>query len=303
MRAISPSRIILAIVLTAAAALPGCGMIAGFKARGQQTITAAHIASSAVHVTTLNGSVQISADAAARDVLILATITASGESQEDADRRLGLVQVNAQRLADGTLDVSSTFPDGRRSNDSCSLDITLPDATAAVVETSNGSVTLVGLNGDANVHTSNGSIRVEHQRGAVNARTSNGRIVVLQAGDSVDVQTSNGSVELDGFAGSATVKTSNGKVTCRAGSLSTGPMNIHTSNGSITFVAPSTLGGTIEISTSNGGIAVSGANDVEGTKKHRTVRLSDSGPASLIETSNGQVTITIEPAHADSPDR
>jgi len=303
MRTMSPSRIILVALLTAAAALPGCGMMVGYKAKGQQTLTAAHRAGSAIHVTTQNGSVQIAADAASRDVVIRAAITASGDSQEEAERRLGLVQVNAQRLPDGTLDISSTFPDGRRSDDSCSLDITLPDASGAVIETSNGAVTLIGLAGDAEVHTSNGSIRVERQQGAVNARTSNGRIAVLHAGDSVDLQTSNGSVELDGYAGSAMVKTSNGKVTCRTDAPSAGPITIHTSNGSITLVVPRSLGGAIEASTSNGGVTVSGADDVRGSKKHRTVRLSGSGATSVLETSNGQVTITIEHADAGSPNR
>ncbi len=303
MRVISPRRIVLAAVLSAVAALPGCGTLVGFRAKGQQTLTAPHIADSGIHVTTQNGSVQITADAAASEVVILANITASGDTQQDADRRLALVQVSAQRLTDGTLDVSSTFPDGWRSNDSCALNITLPEAHGVVIDTSNGPVTLVGLAGDAKVVTSNGSIRVERQNGAINAQTSNGRIVIVQAGDAVEAQTSNGSVDIDGFALSARVKTSNGSVTCRADEGSAGPVTIHTSNGSVNLVVPASMPGVIDASTSNGGITVVGAADVVGDKQHRSVRLSQSGPNSLIDTSNGRITITVEPADGVTPDR
>lgn len=303
MRASSRSQFILSALLMVLPTLPGCGTLIAFKAREQRTLTTSHVANTGIRVTTQNGSVQITADPASREVVIEATITASGDSQEEADRRLALVTVDAQRLSDGTLDISSTFPEGRRSNDSCSLEITLPEAVGAEVDSSNGNVTLVGLDGNANVHTSNGSVRIEHQGGAIIAQTSNGRIVVEQPGDSVDVRTSNGSVEIDGFTAAAKAKTSNGSVTCRADAGTAGPITINTSNGSVRLIVPSSVGGVIEASTSNGGITVVGAADVTGSKGHRSIRLSQSGPNSSVETSNGHVTITIQAADAAAPSR
>ncbi len=300
----SHTRSALAVLLAVTLLLSGCVTLTGYKAKGQQSLSAAHVPNSMIDVTTENGSVQITADETSSEVLIVATITAAGDTQEQADERLAGVQVSVQRLADGTLKIAPTFPGGRRSNDSCSLDITLPQANGAVVKSSNGAVTLIGLTGDADVHTSNGSILVKGQSGAVRARTSNGRVHIADAGGSVDAQTSNGSVEIAGLTHSAVVKTSNGRVICRAADGATGPIQIKTSNGSVTLVVPPSIGGTIVASTSNGSVNVSGsASRIEGSKQHRTIRLADQGSESQIETSNGGITVTIAEPDSASADR
>ncbi len=303
MRTRPHSQLAFIVLLATSLLLSGCVTLTGYKSKGQQNLSAAHVPNSTINVTTANGSVRITADDATRDVIVVATITAGGDTQEQADERLAGVHVTLERLADGTLSISPSFPGGRRSNDACSLDITLPGAEGAVVDTSNGAVTLVGLAGDAEVHSSNGSILVEGQSGAVRARTSNGRIHVVDAGGLIDAQTSNGSVEISGLAHSAVIKTSNGRVVCRAIDGATGPIQIKSSNGSVTLVVPASMGGTIVASTSNGSVGVSGpAAEVDGSKHHRTIRLADQGAESHVETSNGGVTVTIEGADSASAD-
>ncbi len=299
-----PSRAFLATALTAALCMSGCAELAGYRSKGQQTITAAHAPASALDVATENGSVAVTADGAAEAVTIIASITAMGDTQQEADERLAGVEVVAERLADGVLSIRSVFPGGRRPSDSCALDITLPNVHGITVRTSNGGVTLTGLGGDADVHTSNGSVRLHDQGGSARIRTSNGRIEVIDAAGSIDAHSSNGSIEIAGLAASATVETSNGRVTCRADRGATGPIQIKTSNGSVSLTIPAAMGGVIAASTSNGSVNVQGPSTaVEGSKSRRTIRLSGAGPKSTIETSNGGVSVTIEESPADQPGR
>ncbi|MCC6908727.1 MAG: hypothetical protein IT430_12355 [Phycisphaerales bacterium] len=299
-----PSRAVVAAAMTAALCMSGCVELAGFRSKGQQTITARHVPDAALHVANENGSVSVNADEAAGQVTVIASITAMGDTQEEADERLAGVEIVAERLPDGVLSVRSVFPGGRRPSDSCALEISLPDLNGVTVETSNGGVTLTGLGGDADVHTSNGSVRVRDQGGSARIRTSNGRIEVIDAAGAIDARSSNGSVEIAGMADAATVETSNGRVTCRAAGSAAGPIRIKTSNGSVSLTVPAGLGGVITASTSNGSVTVHGPSAaVEGSKTRRTIRLSGPGSESSIETSNGGVSVTIEETPADQPRR
>lgn len=303
MQANSLSRLVLVALITCGAMLPGCSMMTTYRAKGQQTLTAAHVRDAGVHVKTENGQVDVWADPTRQDVEVTASITAAGDTQEEADARLAAITINVSRRSDGTLEVFPVYPDRRRSNDSCSFEIRLPDARGVTVESSNGGVALVGLAGDASIRTSNGSIRVERQKGSVKALTSNGRVEIIGAGGSLEVDTSNGAVTVEGLAGAATLETSNGRVTCSAGEGWTGGVTIRSSNGSVTLTVPAGASGHIHASTSNGGVHVTGpAASVEGSKTSRVVHLGGEGPTSKIDTSNGSVTVVIKGSESASAD-
>lgn len=285
--------------------LAGCGFSgSAFVATEERNLTAVHAAGSPVRVTTRNGAVQVVAESGRNDVSIVARVVAAGDSQEEAHQRLAAIEVRIERLADGSLDIAAVFPEPKRGRDGCSLDVRLPDAMGATVETSNGSITLADLGGDAVAQTSNGSANILRQGGGVNVRTSNGRIQVTDPAGLVDVQTSNGAAQVLGFRGEVHVHTSNGSVTCRARDDARGPVRIHTSNGSVTLDVPRSLGGRIAASTSNGPVRVNGSG-VRGTGegRSRTVHLADEGPASEIETSNGTVTVTVRESAPAAPEQ
>jgi len=300
-RRVAPSLAALLLLAT----LAGCSVIGhSYRAQEERAVSPVHQPQSPVRVTTKNGSVRITADAARRDVLVTARLTAAGATQEEADQRLAAIDVRVQRLEDGTLSIAAVFPGERRGNEGCSFEIALPDALGAAIETTNGGITLSGLGGEALAQTSNGSVRITAQGGMVRVRTSNGRIEIVDPADTVDVGTSNGGVEVSGFAGPVEVRTSNGSVTCRAGDAATGAVRIHTSNGSVTLDVPASLGGRVTAATSNGSVRTFGSKaTTSGGDRAKVIQLGDAGPDCVVQTSNGNVTVSVRGELAEAPPR
>ncbi len=143
-----------------------------------------------------------------------------------------------------------------------SFGVTLPSGTDVSGATSNGSITLDGLDGQIDVASSNGAITLTDVSSAVTVRTSNGSITGTGlASDVFDGGTSNGRVEVT-FAEpptSVTIDTSNGSVELVLPADSPPyALSTSTSNGSIqTDVRTDPAAADhIDIDTSNGSITV-----------------------------------------------
>ena len=142
--------------------------------------------------------------------------------------------------------------------DGVSYRIDVPASFDLSLETSNGSVSVTGVNGRIDAETSNGSLRMTDIGGRVNARTDNGSVhVTLNGrrweGDGLSVTTSNGSARLDlpdSYNARLIAGTNNGSMTLDVPVTVQGRIskNIDTTLGS--------GGATIEVRTSNGSLRV-----------------------------------------------
>lgn len=143
-----------------------------------------------------------------------------------------------------------------------SFEITVPPGTVLTGGTSNGSITLIGLDGPVNVVTSNGAVTLDDVSSDVTVRTSNGSIggSDLRSTD-LEANTSNGTInmEFDGAPDSVRLDTSNGDVELVLPADSPPfAVTTSTSNGTVTTeirIDPA-ASETIEIETSNGDITV-----------------------------------------------
>jgi len=100
------------------------------------------------------------------------------------------------------------------------------------------------------------------------------------------------------------VRTSNGSVTCRAGDAATGAVRIHTSNGSVTLDVPASLGGRVTAATSNGSVRTFGSKaTTSGGDRAKVIQLGDAGPDCVVQTSNGNVTVSVRGELAEAPPR
>ena len=140
--------------------------------------------------------------------------------------------------------------------------ITVPAGTTVTGSTSNGAITIEGLEGVVDVTTSNGAIELNGVSSTVSARTSNGAITGTDLLSSdLQVTTSNGRVTLR-FAGSPTsveVSTSNGEIEVTLPDDSPPYAVItSTSNGEVDIGIRSDpdAGQTIDLRTSNGDISL-----------------------------------------------
>ncbi len=277
-----------AVILLGSLTLLGCGITQRASFTRTDTVIKTHVQAAPIRAQVSNGSIEVKAGEA-DEVQITARIKAL--TQERLDQTMLVVT----RTGDQTLDISVQWPDGKRkSNEGCSLTITLPDAGAISLKTSNGRLTVTSVGTDLNLRTSNGRIIASDIPGDVFGRTSNGRVILTDIGGEIDVDTSNGRLTLTDIAGPIKADTSNGSVQIRLTESATGPINISSSNGSATIAVGPGFQGQLQLSTSNGRIKVDeqiGAKSMTISKSHASIDFGGAD-SSRVHTSNGSITVT-----------
>jgi len=256
-----------------------------------RTVEVAHVAGAPVEVKTANGAVKIEAKPVSQ---VRVTATVRAQTQE----RLDATQVKVERGADNTLVVSVAWPDDRRrSNEGVSFEIAIPDAAGVKVKTTNGSISIAGLSGEAVLESSNGRVGVDGHTGPVRIDTSNGAVNVKDVAGPVSVEASNGGVELVRVGGPLVIDTSNGAVRVTLRDDATGPVKIDSSNGPVTLSVGRSFAGEIAMDTSNGSVKLEelpAATIVSMGRSSGRIRVGAVGESveqSRIDTSNGSITI------------
>ena len=267
---------------------PGCHSLAPLVEKSV-ALQVAHISNKPLHVETANGKVEVNGGPR-EDVAITAVIRAI--SQE----RLEQTKVAATRIEDGTLVVEAVWPGNtRKSREGCHITVDLPSVSRINLRSSNGTIKMQGLGGEAQLKTSNGSITVVGHGGPVDAETSNGSIDLQDVAGDVAMKSSNGKLTATRVGGAAKAKTSNGPVEIALGSNSRGPINATSSNGSVTLVLNSDFVGSLDLRTSNGSVKVSDSLERYVTsrnkKKQARLRIGDGGGESQVSTSNGAIRV------------
>lgn len=258
----------------------GCGVGGWSQARFERDVEVQFLlpAGSGLAATTSNGSITL-AEEARDDVLVRAHIKATTQDRADGVEIVGQTE-------GGWLEVSAVWPEARKGSEGVSFHIVGPGGRPVRATTSNGAVGISGFAGGATVATSNGSVQIKAHDGPVDARSSNGKITVLGATGEVRADSSNGSLHVE------------------LADAGTGPVHLDTSNGGVSLIVGPGFAGSVETDTSNGAIRVSGAgvSSVAGSKTHKTVRIGEGGAASVIDTSNGSITIAVREPAAGSSD-
>jgi len=244
----------------------GCGSWSTIE--GTRELSVAHQAASPLVVKTGNGSITL-VQGGSTEVAISAQVRARTQERLDA------VQIVAQRLTDGTLNLSAAWPGGKPlSNEGCAFTVTIPDVSRINAETSNGRIEVQGLAGSADLSTSNGKIQTTNFPGEVVARTSNGSIELTDV-TKADADTSNGSIS----------------ITLRADA--SGPVRADSSNGSITLRVGPGFNGDVIADTNNGGVSCDapGATVVRKGRTSGQFNFGATGLTHTLDTSNGSILI------------
>ena len=163
--------------------------------------------------------------------------------------------------------------------------------------TSDGSLSVSGLNGNLDLHTGDGAVNVSDVSGAVRLVASDGSIRIHNVTGTLESKSSDGSVSIDGRLSGIQVHSSDGRVdvTLADGSQLTTSSRIEASDGHVTIRLPKTLSADLEIHTSDGKIdcqlplTLSGYNS--GGGHNIRGKLNAGGPPLTVHTSDGNVTI------------
>ncbi|MGC3943559.1 MAG: DUF4097 family beta strand repeat-containing protein [Chryseolinea sp.] len=153
-----------------------------------------------------------------------------------------------------------------------SFRVQTPKGTTCDLRTSDGNISIAGLDRDQKMRTSDGNIRIENIQGSVWASTSDGNITAHHVTGAAELKTSDGDIKVNEVSAGATASTSDGNITI---TKVKGGVKAKTSDGDITF---QDLDGALTASTSDG--------NIRGNIQRLTKELS-------AHTSDGNISITV----------
>lgn len=213
-----------------------------------------------IRIEGFNGSISLVPADGGLEVSGLTSTYATGNTQEEAAKRLGQMHWNF-RESGSTLYLDLSRPDGGTGNAGSSLKhLSVPSAWKVDVDTSNGNVNVDPGFDTVLIHTSNGNVDA-NSNGKVRIKSSNGNIYLSGATQDFNVRSSNGKIEvnLEGdWSGMGNVDTSNGKITVRCTGTLDCKLRTDTSNGKVRVYGPPIDGGqgSLVLDSSNANINV-----------------------------------------------
>jgi DUF4097 and DUF4098 domain-containing protein YvlB len=185
------------------------------------------------------------------------TVDISGTKYAETQSLLNSMQIEVSSSGNAVR-VKTTRPDPHHGNMGAKYVIRVPRQTVLEdVASSNGSLRVDDIDGNARLATSNGSIHLGRMNGNVEARSSNGSIEVKDVKGNVNFSTSNGGVHAENVEGAFEAQTSNGGIHAHLHDPASGqPIRLSTSNGDIDLQVDSLKQNDVIATTSNGPITV-----------------------------------------------
>lgn len=157
------------------------------------------------------------------------------------------------------------------------------------IATSGGSIQVVNSSGYVNTHSSGGSFRLENFEGNVDVQTSGGSIKVNQLTGDLKVNTSGGSVNLADINGSISANTSGGSIRAELSNVEK-ELTMKSSGGSITAVVPDGLG--LDLDLSGGRVNSKLSNFSGEVKKDRILgKINGGGVPVTMQSSGGSINL------------
>src|SRR5260370_27771862 len=138
------------------------------------------------------------------------TVDISGTKYAESQQLLSTLKIEASSSGN-TVHVKTTHPDTHHGNMGAKYVIRVPRRTElGDIASSNGSIKVEDVEGNAHLTTSNGSVHLARIRGHVDGHTSNGSVELNDVLGNVAFQTSNGSILAGNVEGAFEPSTSNG---------------------------------------------------------------------------------------------
>jgi hypothetical protein len=274
----------------------GCGT--PFQASRSLALTAAWNQYERVEVRVRSGGVDLSSTEAP-DVQITGQLRAGGSSLSEAEANLDQLEVYAGPDADNatTLLVELRYPLALQNKTvGASLVIRLPQACAARIRTSNGTIQVARMRDDVDAKSSNGRVQVEDMTGHVRAVTSNGAVDLRNITGDVQAESSNGRIRAEQITGNCVLHTSNGSINCDVAPPGDGHVELDTSNGGISLTLPRDLGANLDASTSNGRVKLELGDvplkNVDAGRSRLRATMNVGGCRVTARTSNGSIALS-----------
>jgi hypothetical protein len=174
-----------------------------------------------------------------------------------------------------------------------------PTQLTLQAKTSDGNLTLSGLQGELGLTTGDGDVTLDHVSGDLHIRSGDGHVRITDAEGALDARTSDGSLNVDGLFHALALHTSDGtlELNLRQGTRLTEASTIQSSDGSVTIHLPHAFAADLAVHTSDGHVDCSlpltidhyQSSGGEGHELHG--KLNGGGTPLTIHTSDGNVKI------------
>lgn len=241
------------------------------------------------------------------------SIDIDGTKSASRKELLDQIKIDIAASAD-SVRIKADRPMERRGNMSVSFVLSVPRRVVLDrIQSTNGSVRVQDVEGNARLRSSNGSLKVSGFKGNLDATTTNGSVDLSGFTGGAVVRTSNGSIRADGVRGFLEAMTTNGSVDARVAEASGRPIRVESSNGrvvlaveslkdtdvianttnsSVTLKLPSSLNARVRAATSNSGIEsefdVTARGSISKNRLEGNIG-SGGGPLVDVRTSNGSI--------------
>jgi len=288
--------LLFSIVALSTLALAGC--IPTSEATMTETaefdMTAAFQVSGLVNldISSSNGQIRVEGQDTTT-VSVVATLRSRGTTEAEAQERVEQIEINMTQEDNRVLLEyrSADQPADVRRYSGVDFSVIVPLTADVEVDTSNGAITVRGIQGEFDLDTSNGAVDLDNLVGDINVDTSNGKITVDNVQGILNLETSNGAIDLDDVEATIDARTSNGAIEF-SGILAGDNHRLRTSNGRINVELQPDASIEIDAETSSGSISTTLplVGDTDG--KAWSATLNPPANTTLdLRTSNGSIRI------------
>lgn len=226
-------------------------------------------------------------------VTVKAILRSRADTLEKAKERVNAIVFHMIQTGDN---LALSYSSSQQSSDvgrysGVSFEVTVPAQANVEVDTSNGAITIRGIEGVFELDTSNGAIDLINLIGLVDADTSNGAIDVNGFRGVLHLETSNGAIDIADTEATVDARTSNGRISF-SGVLVGDSHHLRTSNGSVEARVLPNASIHFSASTSIGSISTTLplVGDTEGRSWDATLNAPATQTLEL-RTSNGSIRI------------
>jgi len=179
------------------------------------------------------------------------------------------------------------------------ISVETPASLNLQAKTSDGSVTVTGLDGELGLTSGDGDVALDHVSGNLRLKSGDGHVTITGATGALDARTSDASLSIDGVFHALTLHTSDGTIdlNLRQGTKLTEASSIQSSDGSVTVRVPEGFAADLNVHTSDGHVDCTLPLTMDhfnsrGEGKHEIHgRLNGGGTPLTIHTSDGNVKI------------
>lgn len=232
-----------------------------------------------IMVDLAGGVVECRVEDDAKETRVAAEFTVDGIDAADAERRVKLVKLFAERAGDGTIVVDAVFPGGAMALDAVKVTIVAPPTQELVLKSASGAVRAKATTGSLRTSTKSGAIVVEGHRGPIDARAASGRIEITGAHESVQATSASGSIQVS-------LADDNDQ-----------PFDLESRSGAIRVEVGPRFDGAVRLASSSGVLSLIDAGKrarvPQQTNTRLIVEIGAAAGQSKVETTSGAATIVV----------